>query len=262
MIRISRLFATYTNFFKAAAWTTKCEESKGMGEDAFLVSPKLIALCDGLSSWRIRGLDPGKHPWQLVKNIEKAHNFLPEEIKYHPQAVMRQAAKETTELGSSTCVIAILHPEKPQLFCGNLGDSGMMILRKQNNDVVKVVQTTEVVESFDKPFTLGLEGKSPDDAFYASYDIQDKDIVVLYSDGVSHNLFADHILRLVKPFMLLNEIPDLEIVAEMITEKAQSQSVDPQADKPYGEETGDYKQGKINDATIVIGEINIKNIEV
>ena len=206
-------------------------------------------------------MDPGKFSWELARNIEKAHNFLQEDLKYHPRAILRQAAKDTTEVGNSTCVLAVMHPEKPEVLCGCIGDSGLLILRKHETDVITVAHTQELVEKFDKPYTLGFEGKSPDEAFYTIYEIKDKDIILLYSDGVSHNMFIEHIIRMVKPFMMLHEIPDLEIIAEMITEKAQALSMEDITDKPYGTQINNPKVGKINDATIVIGEISIKSIE-
>ena len=257
---LSRLFSSYTNYFKAAAWGLKGMGSSTESEDAYLIGPKILALCDGLGAWKSRNIDAGIYSTQLISNIEKSHISLPDEEKYHPQSILRQAVKNTTEIGSSTCILVTIHPEKPQLYCGCVGDSGMILLRKKDNEIEIVAQTPEVCEKFDKPYTLGTEGKSPDDGFYNVYEVLDKDIVLLYSDGVSHNMFADHIVRMVRPFMMLLEIPDLEIIAEMITEKAQSNCSDENMDKPYGVEIHDRKMGKINDTTVVIAEIRLKNI--
>lgn len=257
---LTRLASTYTNSFKAAAWSLKSTADSPHIEDAYLVSSKLLSICDGLGTWKTRSIDSGKFSWQLVSNIEKAHNFLSGEEKYQPNAILRNAVKETTEVGSSTCILVTIHPEKSEISCGCIGDSGMMILRKKENEVVKVGQTEEIVEKFDKPFTLGHEGVHPDKGFYATYEVMDKDIVILYSDGVSHNMCFDHIIRMVKPFMMLHEIPDLEIIAEMITEKAQSLSSDHTIETPYGTKINDSRVGKINDATVVIGEVSLRNI--
>ena len=254
-----RLFSIFTNSFKTAGWSIKNPNFLA-NDDSYLYTSKLLAVCDAQSSWKSKGIDSGKQSWQLVENLEKSYNFLPEAQKYFPQEVLKQALKQTTEIGSSTCTLAIIHPEKPEISIGSIGDSGLLILRKSGDDVVLIFQTPEVVHSFDKPFVVGTDGNSIEEGFYKTFEIKDRDLVLLYTDGISHNMFTDQIIRMVKPFMLLHEIPDLEIIAEMVAEKALLLCEDGITDKPYGIQTNNHNIGKINDATVVIGEISIKNI--
>jgi Stage II sporulation protein E (SpoIIE) len=257
-MKITRFFCSFTNSFKAAVWSIKKAGSEFPNEDAYLISPKVLSICDGLSSWKSKQIDPAKYPWELVSNIEKAYNYLPPVLKYNPQSILQHAVKETTEFGSSTCTIITIHPDKPEIYCGSVGDSGLLVLRKRENDVVLIAQTPELIKTYDDPLTLGTDGITPDEIYYTYYTVQNKDVIILYTDGVAHNMFIDHIIRMVKPFMLLHEIPDLEIIAEMITEKAQALSTDKTADKPYGLKKNQPGLGKPNDITIVIGEISLK----
>ena len=47
----------------------------------------------------------------------------------NPKALCVEAAKLTTEMGSSTCVIASMDREAPIVYTSNLGDSGYLLLR-------------------------------------------------------------------------------------------------------------------------------------
>ena len=59
-----------------------------------------------------------------------------DKYKTDPKSLLIDAAKENKELGSSTCVMALLDEKKPVLYTANLGDSGYMLLRKQGQDLV------------------------------------------------------------------------------------------------------------------------------
>lgn len=259
---LKRCFSSLTNFFKAAGWTSPELNHTGKPEDAYTLNPKLIALCDGHSKWREQGIDPGLHSWQLVSNIQKSYTSLPDPEKQSPLSIIKSALSNTSEPGSSTFIISILHPEKQEIYTSWLGDSSMLILRKEENQVSIVGQTDQIVTKFDDPKVIGYEGSSLEEAKSQVFQIKDKDIVLLFSDGVSHNLTIESILKTIKPFMLLHEIPDLEIVAEMITEKAQSHFLDASIEKPYGVQTNRPTQGKNNDATVVIAEVNLRDINV
>lgn len=259
---LKRCFSSLTNFFKVAGWTSPELNHTGKPEDAFTLNPKLIALCDGHSKWREQGIDPGLHSWQLVSNIQKSYTSLPDTEKYSPLSLIKSALSNTSEPGSSTYILAILHPEKKEIYTSWLGDSSMIILRKEESQVNIVGQTDQLVNKFDDPKVVGFEGNPLEESKSQVFEIKDKDIVLLFSDGVSHNLTVESILKTVKPFMLLHEIPDLEIVAEMITEKAQSHCVDSSVEKPYGVQMNKPMLGKNNDATVVIAEVNLRDINV
>jgi serine/threonine protein phosphatase PrpC len=257
-----RRFFSLTNTFKTAGWTSPELEHSGKPEDAYSLTPRLITLCDGQSKWRTQGIDPGLHAWELASNIVKAQNSLPEGNNYDPLHILSAANAMTNTPGSSTCILALIHPEKNLVFTGWVGDSGLVLLRKEGNDVKIVKECEEFGEKFDFPFDLGIGGIEPSDAQVKTLEVKDKDVILLFSDGVSHNLTMESVLKTIKPFMLLHEIPDLEIVAEMITEKAQSVFMDEKAEKPFGVKTGNKLKGKNNDATIVIAEVCLRNIEV
>ena len=259
---LKRSFSSLTNFFKAAGWTSPELNHTGKPEDAFTLNPKLLALCDGHSKWRVQGIDPGLHSWQLVSNIQKSFSSLPEQHKYNTHSLIKDALGNTSEIGSSTFVIAVLHPEKKEVYASWMGDSGLIIVRKEEGVVKVVAETEAIVNRFDDPKVVGIEGNNLEEASSRVFEVKDKDILLLFSDGVSHNLTVESVLKTIRPFMLLHEIPDLEIVAEMITEKAQSCFLDPSIEKPYGIQKKSPLQGKNNDASVVIAEVNLRDITV
>ena len=65
---------------------------------------------------------------------------------------MIDAAAESREIGSSTCVIASLDEKMPYLYTANLGDSGYMLLRKEGLDLVTRFRSKEQQHSFNFPF--------------------------------------------------------------------------------------------------------------
>ena len=60
-----------------------------------------------------------------------------------PRQLLIDAAAETKEMGSCTCVIVTLNREESILHTCNLGDSGYLLLRKSGLDLVSVYRSKE-----------------------------------------------------------------------------------------------------------------------
>jgi len=263
---LARRFSSFTNSFTTGVWAIPAPEKKARGgEDAYLTNSKLIAIADGVGGWAEMGINPAKYAWELMNNVEKAFSSLSEDQKYYPQEVMKQAADSCKETGSSTCSIAVLHPEKSQLLTANIGDSGFYLYRKEGDKVELVGKSEEVLHSFNFPYQLGTHGDSTKEASLANFEVKDKDLVVMYTDGISDNVYQEQIYKLIKPFMLLPEIPDLEIVAEMIAEKAQQQSSDKDFESPFAVSASKsgfkWQGGKPDDITVIVAQVHIKKLE-
>ena len=95
------------------------------GEDAATVTETFIALADGVGGWAEQGIDPANFSRTLCKNI-RGLILYDGGARYmcNPRLLCVEAAKMTTEVGSSTCVIASLDKEAPVIYTSNLGDSG------------------------------------------------------------------------------------------------------------------------------------------
>ena len=135
------------------------------GEDAATVTPNVIAIADGVGGWAESGVDPAKYSRQLCKTI-KALLAYDGGVRYmcNPKLLCVDAAKQVTEMGSSTCVIASLDPEAPILYTSNLGDSGYLLVRKDGSKLVSVFRSQEQTHGFNFPFQIGTGGDDPEKA--------------------------------------------------------------------------------------------------
>ncbi|CAG9332120.1 unnamed protein product [Blepharisma stoltei] len=266
LTRTLRRFSSFTNHFRSAAWSVPSPEKQNTPpDDAYFANDRAMAVADGISGWKQMGVDPSKYAWELMQNVSKSIVSLPDKLKFEPQAVLKDATKNTKETGSSTCTLAIFDPELSKLYTANIGDSGFMIYRKKGEEVELIARSQDVIHSFNSPCQLGTDGDSPDIASYEVIEVQDKDLIVMYTDGLTQNMFDDQILRMIKPFMLLHEIPDLEIIAEMVAERALEHSTDTKFESPYmlkaKSEKIEWVGGKPNDITVLVGQINLKEIK-
>lgn len=72
--------------------------------------------------------------------------------KVNPKQLLTDAVYENKEIGSCTCVTAILDEEQPYLYTANLGDSGYLLLRKEGLDLITKYRTKEQQHSFNFPY--------------------------------------------------------------------------------------------------------------
>lgn len=125
----------------------------------------------------------------------------PDPVKYLDQAYThtKEALSEPNEwLGTTTACSALLHygnngDSHPILYVTQLGDSKCLVVRPSDKSVV--FATEEQWHYFDCPRQLGTN--SPDQPFenavLSKVDIQEDDIILAMSDGVTDNLWEDQI---------------------------------------------------------------------
>ena len=78
-----------------------------------------------------------------------------------PKEVLHEAWKRTTEIGSATVIIMILHPHDKKIATTFLGDSGYMILRPHNRELIKLYRSREQQHRFNWPFQWGTNKDHP-----------------------------------------------------------------------------------------------------
>nr|POE80719.1 putative protein phosphatase 2c 80 [Quercus suber] len=182
-----------------------------IGDDAVLVSDHLIGTNDGVGAWaqRERGHAPLWSRLILHYMAVAAENDayggdagMPEPIKYLEEAYTRtkEALSKPNEwLGTTTASAALLHfvknngAEQPVLYVTQLGDSKVMVVRPRDKSIL--FETEEQWHYFDCPRQLGTN--SPDtpkgDALLSTVELEEDDIVLAMSDGVTDNLWEDEI---------------------------------------------------------------------
>nr|POF19890.1 putative protein phosphatase 2c 80 [Quercus suber] len=182
-----------------------------IGDDAVLVSDHLIGTNDGVGAWAQR--ERGHAPlWSRLilhymalaaeKDAYGGDAGKPEPIKYLEEAYMhtKEALSAPNEwLGTTTASAALLHyvksngAEHPVLYVTQLGDSKVMVVRPRDKSIL--FETEEQWHYFDCPRQLGTN--SPDtpegNAILSTVELEEDDIVLAMSDGVTDNLWEDEI---------------------------------------------------------------------
>jgi len=177
-------------------------EFSGMdcGEDAFLVTPNVLAVADGVGSWRKRGVDPSIFANRLLEN---AKGWINKQPNLDPVFLMQKAygqicRNHEVKAGSSTAVFASLMDGSGSLRVANLGDSGLLLVREERCEF----HMPETVWDFNTPYQLTAPpasagrqpyGDQPEQSAVSTVQLQDGDVVVLGSDGLFDNLFPHEI---------------------------------------------------------------------
>ena len=179
------------------------------GDDALLVSENLIGTNDGVGAWaqKERGHAPlwsrlVLHFWAVAAEEDKYGGAgTPEPVRYLDEAYAhtKEALSAPNEwLGTTTACAALLHykgngGEHPVLYVTQLGDCKCLVVRPSDKSVV--FATKEQWHYFDCPRQLGTN--SPDtpfvDAVFSKIEIQEDDVILAMSDGVTDNLWEEEI---------------------------------------------------------------------
>ncbi|CAF0752797.1 unnamed protein product [Didymodactylos carnosus] len=173
------------------------------GDDAFFITKHRIGdflgVADGVGGWREHGIDPSIFSSSLMDACKtlidkKLIDLGPLTLK----ELLSMGYKQLLEnkqciVGSSTACIVALHKEKSILHTANLGDSGFVIIRK--NQIVH--RSQEQQHYFNSPFQLAIHptlsdplliADSPDLASVSSFDVKENDFILVGTDGVWDNL--------------------------------------------------------------------------
>lgn len=183
----------------------------GGGEDAYFVDDEIgvLGVADGVGGWAARGIDSGHYSRQLM-------NFAAEEVRagsVDPLLVLQHAHSRATAEGSATALILSLNQTDGGVRVANLGDCGFVHLR--HGEVL--FQSPPLEHSFGTPFQLEANplgdsieasnlgffddlshGDAPRRAeIFELKDVAAGDVLVVGTDGLFDNAFADDIATLV-----------------------------------------------------------------
>lgn len=260
------------------------KKAKG-GEDSLLSSKALISVADGVGGWAMQGIDPSIYSLNLVKNVQMYFNMLPKVYSEHPKNLLRMAAKTNPFEGSSTLVICTLWED--QLRGVNFGDSGFAVLtpvlKTASNGSKTYIYDFKFISApqqyqFNFPFQLGNVGKDESGlAKETSHQIRFGDIVIVYSDGISDNVFPGQLRQLLNFYLYRVkqkfgiQVPDVvrgfdgNEFARQLKELAFQKSTDKNYLSPFGLNGLDFgvlfKGGKSDDISVVAAIIDRKPIE-
>jgi len=175
-----------------------------------------------------------------------------------------QAVKKTKSLGSSTCVMLLFNHETKKLHATYVGDSLYMILRfNESKEMFEVVHKSfEQQHKFNQPYQVGTNGDNPCLAVVESHDVQDKDLVIVASDGLWDNLYDETILKIINDDFKKEKgsISNCNDLAMSLANLAEKYSLDCEYESPFAKRARargiEYYGGKEDDITIVVTQIN------
>ena len=97
--------------------------------------------------------------------------------------VLIRSVGNTKSKGTSTCCILLLDEKNKQIHSSYIGDSLYIILRYKKDGFAIEFKSIEQIHRFNTPYQVGTKGDSPDLAISNSHEINDKDVLIVASDG-------------------------------------------------------------------------------
>jgi serine/threonine protein phosphatase PrpC len=186
-------------------------EKKNEGEDAMFILPSAVGVFDGVGGWKSSGVDPGIYSRRLALEVA---NYISNASKKDMNKVdvrkaLNFAASECQKAriaGSTTACFGVLDERSGVLTVLNLGDSGIIVLRRDGGEF-KVAHATEPTTlGFNFPCQIGnapipmvwRPSNAPEDATVDLFQLRSGDVMVYGSDGVWDNVFEKDIIQILK----------------------------------------------------------------
>jgi serine/threonine protein phosphatase PrpC len=243
------------------------------GDDAMLVSPSVLAIADGVSGWESQDMaDSGIWSRSMLETLSRLMteykvNHAPHLLnKRDIDQVIDDSFLHTSHLmdlqelsGSSTLIMGMIVGDLLQ--CISIGDSKLFVMRDG-----KIIKTNpEQMISSLCPQQIGTQtlGTIPSKlAWVDTIKLQQDDIVIVCSDGITDNIYDWELTEYVNEF---TKKFSMKHVAQKIMIKAKEVGFDDYAYTPYNEKVnslpielgggGNSHGGKVDDMSIAIGRV-------
>lgn len=264
------------------------------GDDAIIIDGQNFLACnDGVGAWaqKERGhaalwsrliahfwAAEAEKQYSLAEKVGKGENAVFGIDTLDPVAYLDVAFERTKEvtnagqenqiMGTTTVSSALLHhnsSDQPVILATSLGDCAVMVVRPSTGSLI--YKSKEDWHWFDCPRQLGTN--SPDtpksNSFMDKVDVEEGDIVLCVSDGVTDNLWeeeiAEWITHSVKQWQNKEQEAEdgIVYVARTLMNAAKEIALDPYAGSPYMSRAVDEglaaEGGKLDDISVVIGKV-------
>lgn len=226
------------------------------GEDAYFFTEdgKFLGIADGVGGWSLSNIDSGVYSRMLMRTAQAAALITPPS-PIAPQIILEEAHARTNVKGTSTACILALEDDK--LHAANLGDSGFIVVRKQQ----VLFKSPSQQHRFNFPYQLGCPGTLsdlPEHAELYTVDLSAGDIIVAATDGLFDNVYNDETAVLVSELQRRGHAP--QEAASGVAQFARSRAGDPQHPSPFAHGATlagwpNVHGGKMDDITVLVAYV-------
>jgi serine/threonine protein phosphatase PrpC len=241
------------------------------GDDAMIVSPNLLGVADGVSGWSGAHADSGLFARSFLENISKSFAELSHEnaddltriseddLSVRLDECYRESLKvmEREEFkGSSTLLVAMIIDSELKIL--NIGDSRIFIIRE--GEIVATNKEQYISSLCPEQVGTTDKVKLPSQVVqYTDFHLQENDLLLLCSDGLTDNLYDDEILRFVNG-KLNSDHSNLGEVCHQLMIKAKCVAFDNYCVCPYVEKVNDIGNnfitgGKLDDISVCLAKV-------
>lgn len=206
------------------------------GEDAFSVNHELLVIADGVGGWNHCGIDPALFSKELVKQVSYSFSSLGKAIFLEPivekqiRKRLQLAIDSTISMpGSSTVSLLAFDSNNRKVYSCYIGDSVYMIARvdKDKKNFFNLFQAPDQTHGFNIPFQVGKNCDSADSSKVFEHDLCNRDVIILATDGLWDNIFANNIIELLNSSCNKEDFSiDCDSFAKLLVEKADKVSQD------------------------------------
>lgn len=245
------------------------------GDDAMIVSPNLVGVADGVSGWSGAHANSGLFARSFLENISRnfselsfknsdnLNNIKEEDLSKNLDDAYKdsiQIMKSEDFKGSSTLLIGMIIDKTLKIM--NIGDSKLFVIR--DGEIVQSNSEQYIANLCPEQVGTTKTDKLPSSVvqFY-DFELQQDDLILVCSDGVTDNLYNDEILEIINK-KLNKEKSNLQEVSNSLLYKTKSTAFDNYCVCPYVEKVNELSNqfitgGKIDDISICISKVLLNN---
>lgn len=238
------------------------------GEDALYIGENkthdavLLSVFDGVGGYREHGVDPAEYSnlmgescgEEFFKNDGNLKDVLNRGYKL---------ATASSIVGGTTAVLAKYTPKKKEVEVVNLGDSKAIIFTKSSGEYRIKKESDEQEHFFNCPYQLSLDlgngncADSPDKADVFKCELEDNDVVLLATDGLTDNIHQHEMLRILNETSDSGEEDFASATSRKMVSLAKKRFNQSNCETPFSERAQargySYRGGKLDDVTVIVG---------
>lgn len=246
------------------------------GDDAMLVSPTVMAIADGVSGWELKGEQSSSGIWARSM-VETVSRLMTEyKISHTPhflndrdiEQILDDSYLHTSHLmdlqglkGSLTLILCMLSGDTLKMI--SIGDLKIYVVR--NGEIIKTNEEQMISDLCPQQIGTQTLNVLPSElAWVDQIKLEEDDIIVMCSDGISDNLYEWEILQYLDEFLNFKK-DNVRKVANKLIAKSKEVAFDDNAYTPYNEKVNKLPKnrfgknyslgGKLDDMSLCIAKV-------